>query len=52
MTRPALGRSRPAARWSSVDLPEPDGPMTETNSPGSMVSETLVSARTSVGPAP
>src|SRR5262245_23060910 len=34
---------------SRVDLPHPDGPMTETNSPASMVSETPRSA--SVAPA-
>ena len=30
---PSLGRSMAAMRWSSVDLPEPDGPMRATNSP-------------------
>jgi hypothetical protein len=29
-TRPAVGRSRPPTRFSSVDLPEPDGPMMDT----------------------
>src|SRR5690606_42083897 len=32
-TRPALGRSSPAARCSSVDLPQPDGPTSATSSP-------------------
>ena len=33
-TAPAVGASSPPARLSSVDLPEPDGPMTATSSPG------------------
>ena len=33
---PALGRSRPAIRFSSVDLPLPDGPITATASPGAI----------------
>jgi len=33
-TRPASGRSRPAIRLSSVDLPEPDSPTIATYSPG------------------
>ena len=33
-TRPAVAWSRPPARLSSVDLPEPEGPMTATISPG------------------
>ncbi|BDZ64380.1 hypothetical protein GCM10025877_13180 [Agromyces mangrovi Wang et al. 2018] len=32
-TVPALGSSRSAMRRMSVDLPQPDGPMRETNSP-------------------
>ncbi len=32
-TEPADGRSRPAAHWRKVDLPEPDGPMTAVNVP-------------------
>ncbi len=27
-TEPLVGLSRPATRFSSVDLPEPDGPIT------------------------
>ena len=34
----------------NVDLPDPDGPVTATNSPGSIVSETPRSARTSCSP--
>ena len=34
----------------SVDLPEPDAPITATNSPSSMVSVTPWSARTSTSP--
>src|SRR5215469_14548428 len=33
VTVPLVGRSRPAIRFSSVDLPLPDGPMTATDSP-------------------
>src|SRR3989440_4309309 len=33
-TSPALGRSRPEMRPSVVDLPQPVGPTTATNSPG------------------
>ena len=36
--------------WSSVDLPAPDGPMIETNSPGLMSS--AMRRRTKVCPAP
>ena len=32
-TRPAVGRSRPATRRSSVDFPEPDGPVTMCSPP-------------------
>ena len=34
-TRPEVGRSRPEAQRSKVDLPEPDGPMTVVNVPRS-----------------
>ena len=33
-TSPDVGRSRPASTCSSVDLPEPEGPMMAVNSPG------------------
>ena len=36
-TSPLVGRSRPPARLSRVDLPEPDGPITATSSPGATV---------------
>lgn len=35
-TLPSVGRSRPAAIRSSVDLPHPDGPTTATKSPSAM----------------
>ncbi len=41
---PALGRSRPPIRLSSVDLPEPDGPTMETSSPRPMARVTSSSA--------
>ena len=47
---PDVGRSRPPRTWSSVDLPEPDGPISATNSPASTDSETPRSASTVVGP--
>ncbi len=46
MISPSVGVSRPATRLSSVDLPQPDGPMTATNSPGVIVKSTPRSART------
>ena len=36
-TPPLLGDSNPAISRKSVDLPDPDGPSTITNSPASMV---------------
>ena len=36
-TLPALATSRPATRVSVVDLPQPDGPTTAQNCPGSTV---------------
>ena len=30
---PDVGLSNPAKQWSSVDFPEPDGPINETSSP-------------------
>ena len=39
------GRSSPATRRSSVLLPHPDGPITETNSPGVTARSTGASAR-------
>ena len=43
---PLFGLSRQPIRFMNVDLPEPDGPITETNSPRSMASDTPSSART------
>ena len=37
--RPAPDGSRPAAKFNSVVLPQPEGPTIETNSPGAMFSE-------------
>src|ERR1700755_1413153 len=45
-TSPSVGVSRPAMMLSSVDLPQPDGPITATNSPGVIVKSTPRSART------
>ena len=39
MTRPAVGRISPVRSLMMVDLPEPDGPTRNTNSPSSMVKE-------------
>ncbi len=39
VTVPESGRSRPAIRLSSVDLPLPDGPRIATASPGRTVSD-------------
>jgi len=47
-TCPRSGRAIPARQWSSVDLPEPLGPMTATISPGAIVKSMPRSA--SVGP--
>ena len=43
---PSLGVSSPATMFSRVDLPQPDGPMTATNSPCVIVMSTPRSART------
>ena len=51
-TSPCVGWSSPPARFSSVDLPDPLGPMTATSSPSHRVSETSRSAVTAVGPSP
>ena len=47
---PALGRSRQPITFMKVDLPEPEGPITATNSPLSMSTLTPSSARTSPPP--
>jgi hypothetical protein len=47
---PAVGRSRQPIRCMKVDFPDPDGPVSATNSPGSIDSETPRSAGTSTSP--
>ena len=49
---PADGRSRPPSRCSSVDLPQPLGPITATVSPAATSRSTLSTARTSPAPRP
>ena len=46
ITSPDVGRSRPPSSWSRVLLPEPDGPIRATNSPGVTASETSRTAST------
>src|SRR4029450_6310609 len=47
-TSPRSGRSKPASRLRSGDLPHPDGPMTATTSPST--TEKLRSSSTCTGP--
>ncbi len=51
-TWPPVGLSSAASRCMSVDLPEPDGPMTATSSPGVTESVTPRSASTAASPSP
>ena len=51
-TRPFVGRSSPASRCMSVDLPEPEGPMTAVNWPTGTSSVTPRSACTADSPSP
>ena len=51
-TSPEVGLSRPARMCMSVDLPEPDGPMTAVSRPWAMSTETPRSASTAVSPSP
>ena len=51
-TSPAVGLSRPARMCISVDLPEPEGPMTAVRRPAVMSTETPRSASTAVSPWP
>ena len=51
-TEPDVGLSRPARMCMSVDLPEPDGPMTAVSRPSAISSETPRSASTAVSPSP
>ena len=52
LTSPEVGWSRPARMCMSVDLPEPDGPMTAVRRPRPMSTETPRSASTAVSPSP
>src|SRR4051794_38402876 len=45
-TSPSVGVSSPATMFRSVDLPQPDGPITATNSAGVIEKSTPRSART------
>ena len=49
---PDVSRSSPAMQWSSVDLPEPDGPMIAEYLWRANSASTLSSACTAVSPAP
>ena len=51
-TEPRVGASRPATRFNRVDLPQPDAPRMETNSPALTVSEMSSSAVTVPVPLP
>ena len=46
ITLPSVGRSRPAAQCSRVDLPDPDGPMIAVNVPAAKPRLTALSAVT------
>ena len=50
--RPALGSMTAPRHLSSVLLPEPEGPISPTTSPGATVMFTSLSASTAVSPAP
>ena len=51
-TLPDVGLSRPARMCMSVDLPEPDGPMTAVRRPWEISTETSRKAWTAVLPSP
>ena len=51
-TLPEVGVSSPAMMCMRVDLPEPDGPMTATNSPWCSATETPRRASTAASPLP
>ena len=51
-TSPAVGLSRPARMCMSVDLPDPEGPMTAVSSPPATSTETPRRACTAVSPSP
>src|SRR4051812_19436871 len=48
---PLVGWSRPAMRFSVVDLPQPEGPTSETNSPSAISSDSSWSASGAPGKA-
>ena len=52
VTEPLVGRSSAASRCMSVDLPDPDGPITAVSLPRSTSSVTPRSAWTAVSPSP
>jgi hypothetical protein len=43
-TSPPLGRSSPLSRLSSVDFPDPEGPVNASSSPASTATEMVASA--------
>ena len=53
MMLPPLGftsfGSSPITAWASIDLPEPDSPTTHSVSPGAIVSDTLSTAKATIG---
>ena len=49
---PSVGLTKPATMLSRVDLPQPEGPISETNSPGWTLSETSLTATTALSPLP
>ena len=51
-TVPSVGLSSPARMCISVDLPDPDGPITAVSLPRSISTETSRSAVTAVSPSP
>ena len=51
-TEPLVGLSSPARMCISVDLPEPEGPITAVSFPLPTSSETPLSASTAVSPSP
>ena len=51
-TSPDVGLSRPARMCMSVDLPEPDGPITAVRRPWAISTETPRRASTAVSPSP
>ena len=52
VTVPLVGRSSPASRCMSVDLPDPEGPMMAVNAPAGKSTLTWSSAVTAAPPSP